>query len=125
MIHAQGLTRTFRSGKQTVEAVKGIDLDVGDGELVAFLGPNGAGKSTTLRMLTSLLPPTSGTAVVAGVDVAVIALWLGHANTHSTDAYLHADMRIKQAAMERTRPPEVAPGNYNPEPDILSWLTSL
>lgn len=70
MIHAQGLTRTFRSGKQTVEAVKGIDLDVGDGELVAFLGPNGAGKSTTLRMLTSLLPPTSGTAVVAGVDVA-------------------------------------------------------
>ncbi|RCK70085.1 ABC transporter ATP-binding protein [Desertihabitans brevis] len=69
MIHTEALTRTFRSGKDTVEAVRGIDLDVAEGELVAFLGPNGAGKSTTLRMLTSLLPPTSGTALVAGTDV--------------------------------------------------------
>lgn len=69
MIHTRDLTRTFTSGKETVHAVKGIDLDVAAGELVAFLGPNGAGKSTTLRMLTSLLPPTSGTATVAGVDV--------------------------------------------------------
>lgn len=69
MIHTRDLTRTFRSGKQVVEAVRGIDLDVGEGELVALLGPNGAGKSTTLRMLTSLLPPSSGTATVAGVDV--------------------------------------------------------
>ncbi len=69
MIHTRDLTRTFRSGKQVVEAVRGIDLDVAEGELVAFLGPNGAGKSTTLRMLTSLLPPSSGTATVAGVDV--------------------------------------------------------
>jgi ABC-2 type transport system ATP-binding protein len=70
MIHTESLTRTFRVGRETIEAVRGVDLDVGAGELVAFLGPNGAGKSTTLRMLTSLLPPTSGTAVVAGVDVA-------------------------------------------------------
>lgn len=69
MIHTKDLTRTFESGKETVEAVRGIDLDVAEGELVAFLGPNGAGKSTTLRMLTSLLPPTSGTARVAGIDV--------------------------------------------------------
>lgn len=69
MIHTRDLTRTFRSGKQVVEAVRGIDLDVEEGELVALLGPNGAGKSTTLRMLTSLLPPSSGTATVAGVDV--------------------------------------------------------
>jgi integrase/recombinase XerD len=61
----------------------------------------------------------------AGVDVSVIALWLGHADTHSTDAYLHADMAIKQAAIDRTRPPNVKPGNYQPEPDILAWLTSL
>ncbi len=60
MIHTEKLTRTFGSGKDTVEAVRGVDLDVGAGELVAFLGPNGAGKSTTLRMLTSLLSPTSG-----------------------------------------------------------------
>ena len=66
MIHTERLTRHFVSKKETVEAVKGVDIDVAAGELVAFLGPNGAGKSTTLRMLTTLLPPTSGTAWVAG-----------------------------------------------------------
>lgn len=70
MVRAHGLTKTFTRKKETVEAVKGIDLEVADGELVAFLGPNGAGKSTTLRMLTSLLAPTAGTAEVAGYDVA-------------------------------------------------------
>jgi len=69
MIHTRGLTRHFRVKDQVVEAVRGIDLDVAEGELVAFLGPNGAGKSTTLRMLTTLLTPTAGTAEVAGVDV--------------------------------------------------------
>ena len=69
MIHAQGLTREFRVGKETVQAVRGLDIDVGEGELVAFLGPNGAGKSTSLRMLTTLLMPTAGTATVAGFDV--------------------------------------------------------
>jgi ABC-2 type transport system ATP-binding protein len=57
------------SKKETVEAVKGVDIDVAPGELVAFLGPNGAGKSTTLRMLTTLLPPTSGRAWVAGASI--------------------------------------------------------
>ena len=69
MIETQDLTKHFTTQSGTVEAVRGIDLDVGDGELVALLGPNGAGKSTTLRMLTSLLAPTAGTAVVAGYDV--------------------------------------------------------
>lgn len=70
MIRARGLSRTFEVSKgEDVTAVDGIDLDVDEGELVAFLGPNGAGKSTTLRMLTTLLPPTSGTATVAGHDV--------------------------------------------------------
>lgn len=69
MIRTRGLTRHFTRHGQTVEAVRGLDLDVREGELVAFLGPNGAGKSTTLRMLTTLLAPTSGTAEVAGYDV--------------------------------------------------------
>ncbi|WP_433179570.1 ATP-binding cassette domain-containing protein [Actinoallomurus sp. CA-150999] len=69
MIHAEGLTRRFRVRKRTIEAVQGIDLHVEAGELVALLGPNGAGKSTLLRMLTTLLPPTSGRVTVAGHDV--------------------------------------------------------
>jgi integrase/recombinase XerD len=63
--------------------------------------------------------------LAAGVDVAVIALWLGHQNTHSTDGYLHADMAIKQAAIDRTRPADTEPGTYRPEPDILDWLARL
>ena len=69
MIRTRGLTKHFTRHKKTVEAVRGLDLDVHRGELVAFLGPNGAGKSTTLRMLTTLIAPTSGTAEVAGYDV--------------------------------------------------------
>jgi ABC-2 type transport system ATP-binding protein len=69
IIEARGLARTFRSRKRTVEAVRGVDLTVGDGEIVGFLGPNGAGKTTTLRMLTTLLHPTAGTATVAGADL--------------------------------------------------------
>ncbi len=73
MIHARGLVQTFqtRNGREKVEvrAVDGVDLDVEEGEVVGFLGPNGAGKTTTLRMLTTLLRPTEGTATVAGYDV--------------------------------------------------------
>ena len=73
MIHARGLVQTFqtREGrtKTQVRAVDGVDLDVAEGEVVGFLGPNGAGKTTTLRMLTTLLRPTEGTATVAGYDV--------------------------------------------------------
>ena len=69
VIHARGLARTFRKRKQEVHAVAGVDLDVEAGEIVGFLGPNGAGKTTTLRMLTTLLAPTAGTATVAGCDL--------------------------------------------------------
>ncbi|RDI35712.1 ABC-2 type transport system ATP-binding protein [Rhodococcus sp. AG1013] len=69
MIRTEALTKRFKQGKNTVDAVVDVDLEVADGELVALLGPNGAGKSTTLRMLTTLLAPTSGRASVAGFDV--------------------------------------------------------
>ena len=71
MIHTRALTRHFKipRKKEVVEAVRGLDIHVEAGELVAFLGPNGAGKSTSLRMLTTLLAPTSGTATVVGRDV--------------------------------------------------------
>jgi ABC-2 type transport system ATP-binding protein len=66
-IESSQLAREFRKGPR---AVDGIDLAVSPGEIYGFLGPNGAGKSTTVLMLTTLLPPTSGTARVAGHDVA-------------------------------------------------------
>lgn len=70
MIHATGLTKDFVvNRKETVHAVRGIDVDVDRGETVAVLGPNGAGKTTTMRMLTTLLRPTAGSARVAGFDV--------------------------------------------------------
>src|SRR5918911_1933822 len=69
VIRARSLRRTFRSRKGTVEAVAGIDLEVRPAEIFGFLGPNGAGKTTTLRMLATLLPPTSGEARVAGRDL--------------------------------------------------------
>src|SRR5215472_8432479 len=69
IIEAHGLTRSFKSRKGPVDAVRGVDLSVKPGEIVGFLGPNGAGKTTTLRMLTTLLRPMAGTATVAGADL--------------------------------------------------------
>jgi ABC-2 type transport system ATP-binding protein len=72
IIEARGLKRTFKArgakGK-TIEAVRGIDLSVREGEIVGFLGPNGAGKTTTLKMLCTLLAPTDGSASVVGADL--------------------------------------------------------
>ena len=65
-IEVDGLVREFKKGPR---AVDGIDLRVEPGEIYGFLGPNGAGKSTTVLMLTTLLPPTAGTARVGGYDV--------------------------------------------------------
>jgi ABC-2 type transport system ATP-binding protein len=69
MIEVSGLAKTYKTRRGTVEAVRGVELTVRAGEIVGFLGPNGAGKTTTLRMLTTLLTPTAGTAVVAGADL--------------------------------------------------------
>ncbi len=69
-VQAEGLIKHYRSRTGVIEAVRGVDLRVEAGELFGFLGPNGAGKSTMVRMLTTLLSITSGSARVAGIDVA-------------------------------------------------------
>jgi ABC-2 type transport system ATP-binding protein len=69
-VEAKGLVKQYRGRGGTVDAVRGVDLSVYDGEVFGFLGPNGAGKSTTVRMLTTLMSITSGTARVTGIDVA-------------------------------------------------------
>jgi ABC-2 type transport system ATP-binding protein len=73
IIEARDLKKTFttksRKGTQTVEAVRGVDLQVGKGEIFGVLGPNGAGKTTTIRMLATLIAPDAGTATIAGHDL--------------------------------------------------------
>src|ERR1700754_279586 len=73
MIETRGLRKSFMSRqgreKKTVEAVRGVDLEVAEGEIFGFLGPNGAGKTTTLRMLATLIVPDDGTATIAGADL--------------------------------------------------------
>jgi len=65
VIEAKGLTKRYGD----LVAVEGIDFSIARGEVVGFLGPNGAGKTTTMRMLTGFLPPTDGTALIAGHDI--------------------------------------------------------
>jgi len=68
-IEVRGLEKEFGRGEKAVKAVNGVELTVAPGEIYGFLGPNGAGKSTTVLMLTTLLPPSGGTAKVAGYDI--------------------------------------------------------
>jgi ABC-2 type transport system ATP-binding protein len=69
IIEAKGLARTFRTRTGVVEAVRGVDFQIAEGEIVGFLGPNGAGKTTTQRMLATLLAPSAGSATVGGCDL--------------------------------------------------------
>jgi ABC-2 type transport system ATP-binding protein len=86
-IEVEHLVREFKKGPR---AVDGIDLEVGPGEIYGFLGPNGAGKSTTVHMLTTLLPPTSGTARVAGYDVV----------TEGPQVRAHIGAALQEAALD-------------------------
>jgi ABC-2 type transport system ATP-binding protein len=70
VIETRGLRRVFKSRQREIVAVAGVDLRVQAGEIFGFLGPNGAGKTTTLRILATLLPPSGGTARVAGCELA-------------------------------------------------------
>src|SRR5215475_6666143 len=69
MIETTALRKSFKTRSGTVEAVRGVDLTVDDGEIFGFLGPNGAGKTTTLRMLATLIEPDGGQAKIAGADL--------------------------------------------------------
>ena len=69
ILQTQGLAKTFRTRKGVVEAVRGVDIAVNEGEIFGFLGPNGAGKTTTMRILATLLEPTDGQATVCGYDL--------------------------------------------------------
>lgn len=61
----------------------------------------------------------------AGVDLAVIALWLGHEDIRTTQIYLHADLRLKEQALDRTTPPNTPDGRYQPPDPLLAFLESL
>ncbi len=69
MIEVKNLKKTFKSKKGNVEALKGITFSAGKGEIFGLLGPNGAGKTTTLRILSTMLTPTEGTAIVDKFDI--------------------------------------------------------
>src|SRR5262245_32384357 len=95
-ITTEGLVRTFDGSA----AVDGLDLDIRQGEIYGFLGPNGAGKTTTVRMLCTLLAPTSGRAVVAGYDVAAAP---GHVRLRIGVALQEAALDPKQTGEELLR----------------------
>ena len=61
----------------------------------------------------------------AGVDISVIALWLGHEQLETTQIYLHADLQIKEQALARTTPPDAKPGRYQPPDALLAFLEAL
>ena len=61
----------------------------------------------------------------AGIDLATIALWLGHEKTDTVQIYLHADLSLKERALTRTTPPGTAPGRYRPPDDLLAFLEAL
>jgi len=80
----------------------------------------------TKKLTPHVLRHTSAMSLLhEGVDVAVIALWLGHADIRPTDAYLHADLTIKQRALARTTPVSSKPGRYRPPDSLLAFLESL
>ena len=89
-VEARGLVKHYRSREGVVEAVRGVDLRVEAGEVFGFLGPNGAGKSTTVRMLTTLLSITTGSATVAGIDVAA----------HPDAARLRMGVALQEAGLD-------------------------
>jgi integrase/recombinase XerD len=112
---AQGTTRAM-----TTDAVA-QRLHV-HARLAAATCPTLASKNITPHVLRHT---TAMRMLAAGIDVATISLWFGHESIDSTKAYLHADMSIKQRALERTAPPRTSPGRYRPPDVLLHFLENL
>ena len=121
-IEATDLVREFKNGPRAVDA---IDLGVAPGEIYGFLGPNGAGKSTTVHMLTTLLPPTSGTARVAGYDVVSegshVRATIGAALQEAAlDPLLTGREHLRlQASLQAQTRPELNDGDAHGDPPYL------
>jgi len=108
MIRTSGLRKSFRTRKGAVDAVRGVDLTVQEGEIFGFLGPNGAGKTTTLRMLATLIVPDGGEATIAGADLrrARVPQGGGALVCESTSVLRHA--AVAPVAQLIVRPSEVS-----------------
>ena len=84
--------------------------------------PSLHGKTITAHVLRHT---TAMRLLHAGVDTSIIALWLGHVSVETTQIYLHADMKLKEKALARTRPPNGRTGRYQPPDNLLAWLEAL
>ncbi len=97
IIYAHGLTKTYGRGDKAVHAVRGIDLQVGKGQIFGLVGPDGAGKTTTIQMLCGILTPSGGTASVAGVDVVRDADALGGVIGYMSEGFtLYGDLSVEE-----------------------------
>src|ERR1700756_3238387 len=93
MIKVENLTKRYAGHT----AIKDLTFDVGKGEIMGFLGPNGAGKTTTMRILASFMPPTSGSATIAGYDIFRESLQArGHLGYMPESVPLYNDMRVTE-----------------------------
>src|SRR5215468_5964574 len=106
MIEVQGLTKRYG----THPAVAEVSFSVRRGEIVGFLGPNGAGKTTTMRVLTGFLPPSEGTARVAGHDIVADSRRARASTGYLPEsAALYPEMRVREYLAYRARLEEVPP----------------
>jgi site-specific recombinase XerD len=129
-VHRDGSTRNGRDDQPLFPTRTGRRLSVDAVERLVRLHATTAARTCPTIQPQQLHPHVlrhscAMSLLQAGVDTAVIALWLGHADPRSTNIYLHADMTIKQRALDATTPPSAAPGRYQPNDKLLAFLERL